>query len=104
MENDSDWVIPDGISEIVWVGKVSMRGLYSEDPVECFFNCGEYDYSGMTSWRNKNKDIKWKKFEKLRNIISHKYDSVDYNIIWSFIETNIEELKLGILNLREKLN
>ena len=54
--------------------------------------------------RNKNKDIKWKKFEKLRNIISHKYDSVDYNIIWSFIETNIEELKLGILNLREKLN
>jgi hypothetical protein len=57
MENDSNWVIPDGISEIVWVGKVSMRGLYSEDPVECFFNCGEYDYSGTTSWRNKYKDI-----------------------------------------------
>ena len=46
------------------------------------------------------KEIKWKKFERLRNIISHKYASVDYNIIWSFIENNLEELKLGIMSLR----
>jgi uncharacterized protein with HEPN domain len=49
--------------------------------------------------KKKNKHIKWKKFEKLRNIISHKYDLVDYNLIWSFIENNLDELKLGILKI-----
>lgn len=50
--------------------------------------------------KKKNKETKWKKFEKLRNIISHKYNSVDYNLIWSFIENNLEELKLGIISLK----
>ncbi len=50
--------------------------------------------------KKKNKDIKWKKFEKLRNIISHKYASVDYKLIWSFVEDNLEELKSGILSIK----
>ena len=50
--------------------------------------------------KKKNKEIKWKKFEKLRNIISHKYDSVDYDLIWSFIENNLKELKTGILSIK----
>jgi uncharacterized protein with HEPN domain len=48
-----------------------------------------------------NKETKWKKFEKLRNIISHKYSSVDYNLIWSFIESNLEELKIAISSLNK---
>jgi uncharacterized protein with HEPN domain len=47
--------------------------------------------------KKQNKKINWKKFEKLRNIISHKYASIDYFIIWNFIEKNLEELKSGIL-------
>jgi len=50
--------------------------------------------------KKKNKGINWKKFEKLRNIISHKYDSIDYSIIWSFVENNLKELKSGILNIK----
>ncbi len=50
--------------------------------------------------KKNTKEIKWKKFEKLRNIISHKYNSVDYNLIWNFIENNIEELKLAILSIK----
>jgi len=50
--------------------------------------------------KKKNKEIRWRKFEKLRNIISHKYDSVDYNLIWSFIENNLAELKSGILSIK----
>jgi uncharacterized protein with HEPN domain len=50
--------------------------------------------------KKNNKVIKWKKFEKLRNIISHKYASVDYNLIWSFVESNLQELKLGILSIK----
>ena len=46
--------------------------------------------------KKKNKEIKWKKFEKLRNIISHKYASVDFGLIWDFIKNNLPELKGGI--------
>ncbi len=48
------------------------------------------------------KEIKWKKFEKLRNIISHRYDAVDYSLIWSFIENNLEELKNAILKINNE--
>ena len=54
--------------------------------------------------KKKNKNIKWKKFEKLRNIISHKYDLVDYNLIWSFIENNLKELKMAILRIKKEVN
>ncbi len=50
--------------------------------------------------KRKNKEIKWKKFEKLRNIISHKYAAVNYNLIWSFIEDNLSELKNAVLEIK----
>ncbi|MEK6886658.1 MAG: HepT-like ribonuclease domain-containing protein [Nanoarchaeota archaeon] len=43
--------------------------------------------------KKKNSQFKWKKFEKLRNLISHKYNSVDYEIVWNFIKNNLAELK-----------
>ena len=51
--------------------------------------------------KKKDKKTKWKKFEKLRNIISHKYNIVNYNLIWSFIETNLEELKNAVLRIKK---
>ena len=51
--------------------------------------------------KKKNKNIKWRKFEKLRNLISHKYGSVDYEIIWNFINENLPELKQQIKTTKE---
>jgi len=50
--------------------------------------------------KKQHEEIKWKKFEKLRNVISHKYASVNYNLIWDFIENNLEELKSGVINIK----
>lgn len=44
--------------------------------------------------------IKWRKFEKLRNLISHKYNLVDYEIVWNFIQENLPELKMQIEELK----
>ncbi len=44
----------------------------------------------------KDNKISWRKFEKLRNLISHKYNSVDYEIVWNFIKKNLPELKKQI--------
>ena len=46
------------------------------------------------------KDINWKKFENLRNFISHKYADVDYNIIWNIIQMNIPKLKAAIAKIK----
>ena len=61
---------------------------------------GENIKSIPTEVKKKNKNINWKKFEKLRNLISHKYASVDYNLVWDFIEKNLDELKREIENLK----
>ena len=44
----------------------------------------------------KNKEFKWKKFERLRNLISHRYESINWEILWNFIEVNLPELKKEI--------
>jgi uncharacterized protein with HEPN domain len=50
--------------------------------------------------KKQHKEIKWKKFEKLRNIISHKYNSVNYNLIWDFVQNNLDELKSYMVNIK----
>jgi len=50
--------------------------------------------------KKKDKEIRWRKFERLRNIISHKYDAVDYNLVWSFIKDNLGELKTAVLKIK----
>lgn len=48
----------------------------------------------------KENKVKWRKFEKLRNLISHKYNLVDYEIVWNFIQKNLPELKKSIKELK----
>lgn len=43
------------------------------------------------------------KFKRFRNIISHKYEKVDKELIWKFIEKKMPELKKILLKIREKL-
>jgi uncharacterized protein with HEPN domain len=50
----------------------------------------------------KNKQVNWKKFEKLRNLISHRYDVVDYEIVYSFIKNNLSELKKAINEIKNE--
>lgn len=51
--------------------------------------------------KKKNNEIKWKKFERLRNLIIHRYASVNYDLIWSFIKTNLPELKKQIKKIKK---
>ncbi|MFH1801289.1 MAG: HepT-like ribonuclease domain-containing protein [archaeon] len=53
--------------------------------------------------KRKNKEFKWKKFGRLRNLISHRYETINYELIWSFIKTNLPELKKEILRLKNEI-
>jgi uncharacterized protein with HEPN domain len=50
--------------------------------------------------KSKTKELNWKKFEKLRNLISHRYDTIDYKIVYNFVTKNLPELKKAIKNIK----
>ena len=53
--------------------------------------------------KQKHKEIKWKNIRKLRNVISHKYQIIEKELIWKFIEEKMPELKTTMLKIKEKL-
>lgn len=53
---------------------------------------GENIKSIPYSLKKSYKDIRWRKFERLRNIIGHKYSHVNKNIIWDVVKV-LSELK-----------
>ena len=48
------------------------------------------------------KEFKWRKFEKLRNFISHKYSQIDEDIIWEIIQKDLIKLKSVIENIKNE--
>jgi len=48
--------------------------------------------------KQKHKEIKWKNIKNLRNVISHKYNIVDKDLIWKFVENKIPKLKEALKN------
>ncbi len=47
--------------------------------------------------------IPWRKVIGLRNIISHEYANIDYEIIWTVIRKDLPPLKETILLIKEEL-
>ena len=47
--------------------------------------------------------IPWRKVIGLRNIISHEYANIDYEIIWTVIRKHLPRLKETILLIKEEL-
>lgn len=43
-------------------------------------------------FRDKNPEIEWKRIRGFRNRIVHDYFGIDYEIVWSIIETYLDEL------------
>ena len=56
---------------------------------------GETIKSVPFSVKKNYKNIRWRKFARLRNIIGHRYSNVNKNIIWDVIKV-LSELKVGI--------
>ena len=50
--------------------------------------------------KKNQKEIGWKKFERLRNFISHKYSLVDENIIWEIVKKDLIKLKPVIKKMK----
>ncbi|MBN7813317.1 DUF86 domain-containing protein [Algoriphagus sp. H41] len=50
-------------------------------------------------FKHDNPQIEWKKLRGFRNRIVHDYFGIDYEIVWSIIQDDIEELVFQLSNL-----
>lgn len=46
--------------------------------------------------KQKHKEVKWNNVRRLRNVISHKYQTVDKEIVWKFIEEKLPLIKQAL--------
>lgn len=56
-------------------------------------NIGEAAKSLSDEFRSKNKEIPWKQIAGLRDIVTHKYKTIDLEIVWQTIQEDIPVLK-----------
>jgi len=52
--------------------------------------------------QNKYPEIPWRKMNNLRNLISHVYFGIDYEMIWEIVKNNLPENKTEIIKIIEK--
>ena len=53
-------------------------------------------------YKEKNPEIEWKRIRGFRNRIVHEYFGIDYEIIWTIIETYLDELIFSLESLLEE--
>ncbi|MDF3821827.1 DUF86 domain-containing protein [Leptospira sp. 96542] len=57
-----------------------------------------------TQFLNKYPDTDWKKIMKMRDVISHHYEGLDHEIIFSICKNKIPELKISVKEIVNQLN
>jgi len=56
-------------------------------------NIGELSKALSDAYTNSKKNVPWKKVQAMRNVVAHKYESVDMQIVWNTIQISVAELK-----------
>jgi len=53
-------------------------------------------------YKENNPEIEWKRIRGFRNRIVHEYFGIDYEIVWTIIETYLDELIFSLESLLEE--
>ncbi len=60
---------------------------------------GEAASRVSVSFRNRHKEIEWRRIIGMRNRIIHAYDVVDYGIVWNVVKADLPELEKKLLKI-----
>jgi len=55
------------------------------------------------SFKKLYKNVRWKKFVVIRNVIGHKYSVIRYKVIWDLVKNYFPKLKTDIQNILKEL-
>ena len=64
---------------------------------------GENSSQIPSELKKKYSEIKWKNIKNLRNVISHRYNVVDKELVWKFIDEKIPNLKKVMIKMKKEL-
>ena len=60
---------------------------------------GELSIGLTDEFKNKHSALPWKAIRGFRNIVAHRYDTIDVETVWDIINSNIPELKEACMNI-----
>ena len=84
--------------------------LFDNDPVYrnsvslCIVQIGELVGHLSDEFKAANGQIPWRQIKLMRNIVAHRYGTVDNTITWEVVEKDIPDLKRFCLSLLEPRN
>ena len=73
--------------------------IFSKDPVYrnavslCILQIGELVGNLSEAFRADHPSIPWRQIKLMRNIVAHRYGTIDHAITWDVIENDIPDLK-----------
>ncbi|MBP3231381.1 DUF86 domain-containing protein [Anaerovibrio sp.] len=92
-----------------------MKKLSGEDKKSSYFDVNNYEIRDLTcfyllqigelsigltdEFKNKHSALPWKAIRGFRNIVAHRYDTIDVETVWDIINSNIPELKEACMNI-----
>ena len=59
----------------------------------CILQIGELVGILSDDFKNDNPTVPWKQIKQMRNIVAHRYGTVDTTVVWDVIKADIPELK-----------
>ncbi len=65
----------------------------------CIIQIGEFVNRLSDDFKNKNNHIEWQQIKGMRNIATHRYDVLDFSILWETLTVNVPELKRDLEKL-----
>lgn len=63
----------------------------------CIVQIGEYVNRLTDDFKKQYDNIPWQKIKGMRNIVTHQYDNIDFDILWYTLTVEIQELKEDLL-------
>lgn len=90
-------------TETLDYGKFISNELLKRGCTRSFEIIGEAVKNISDEFKNKHKDIDWRKIAGMRDRIIHYYFGVNYNIVWKTIKEKIPELKEKVEKIIEEI-
>lgn len=67
--------------------------IYRNAAALCILQIGELAGNLTEDFRNRHSSVQWRQIKAMRNIIAHKYGTIDSDTTWEIIQEDIPKLK-----------
>lgn len=85
--------------KLIMIMMFSLSEVYQLATSMCIVQIGENVSRLSEEFKVKYNDIPWRNIKGMRNITTHKYESIDLIALWNVLIDRVPELKEDLVNL-----